>query len=317
MTERVVHYNLYQHDSQLVYKGRHTDGRNPAHNFRLDKKMRLIKLHLPEPYHVDDNDKGGNNLSYYGSESGSRHTHTEAEDKEGVEACVYYCTHNITEHRHIRASVGSYKVAAACRKDKEREADSSYAYIFLGVGQYVGRGAEEVKKRRKENFRYCGDNYAAEHKKRKGVTYKIGSLFCVALSHGEVVAACSPYSEEEGKSDTGGGEGEGYIRSGISQCTDILSDKKLVNDVIERAYEHGDNTWYGEFRHKLSYRLGSERICFFFSHFNTSFSIHFYYYSSIIILCQILSYYKYRIYMNILYIVYILLCNIDIKACLW
>ena len=67
-------------------------------------------------------------------------------------------------------------------------------------------------------------------------------------------------AEQQCKRRTARRQRKGYIRRRISQFSDTVSDKNLVNHIIERSHQHCHNTGNGKFTKKPPYRLHSQWI---------------------------------------------------------
>ena len=75
---------------------------------------------------------------------------------------------------------------------------------------------------------------------------KIGSSFFFAGTHVKVEACRTADSKQKSKSCAHHGKWECNVGSGIAECADRISDKKLVCNVVYRTDEHGDNARYGK-----------------------------------------------------------------------
>lgn len=70
--------------------------------------------------------------------------------------------------------------------------------------------------------------------------------FGIPTPHGQVKGGSTADAEQQGNGNTDGCEGEGDIGGGIAQLTDALSDKNLIDNVIQCTDQHGNDAGNGK-----------------------------------------------------------------------
>ena len=85
-------------------------------------------------------------------------------------------------------------------------------------------------------------------------------FFFVSCAHFQVVIGGAADSQEQCSSSRDNDYGKCDVCGGVSKHSYALSDKDLVNDIVQSADQHADDGGNGEFGDQAAYRGGSQRV---------------------------------------------------------
>src|SRR5699024_10220351 len=80
-------------------------------------------------------------------------------------------------------------------------------------------------------------------------------LFFLTAAHGKIKIGRAADTAHQRQGSAGNRQGKSHIGGGISQRADAVADKKLVDDIIKSADQHGDDAGNGESGQELVDRL--------------------------------------------------------------
>ena len=100
----------------------------------------------------------------------------------------------------------------------------------------------------------------AGNKHQKCVAHIGSGFFFSSGSHSQIKTGGTADTKHQAEGNAGGCQRKSNIRGSIAKKTNALADKQLVDNVVKRADQHGNNTWNSKLAQQLSDGLVRHRV---------------------------------------------------------
>ena len=200
-----------------------------------------LQLDILEFPYVQDRENKGKELPDDRRPGSAGHSEVEDKDKDRIQDRIDDGSDQHTCHGIFWTAVCAGKVAHAVGDDEKGHAQGNDAGVGLRIGHDVCCGSECSKERCHEDLdEHCiADPESGHH--ADSISDYFCSLILLACSQVERESGGASDTDQESDRQADGRQRIGYICGCVSQISDSLPDKDLIDDVVERADQHGDD----------------------------------------------------------------------------
>ena len=175
-----------------------------------------------------------------------------AEDKQCIKHCIDDSPHQIADHGELRTAVGTNQMTAASGKNQEWETKGSNAGISSGIIKNLIGSTKKQKHRCQKKSDNDTEYNTAGNKHQKCVAHIGSGFFFSSGSHSQIKTGGTADTKHQAEGNASGGQRKGDVCCCIAKKTNALADKQLVDNVVKRADQHGNNTWNSKLAQQLS-----------------------------------------------------------------
>lgn len=197
---------------------------------------------------------GGCHLSNDSCHSSTHHAPAEQENENGVKDDVDDRARQRGDHGKFRVSIcpdnGVHGLTKHIKGDSRGDVEEILPGMMKDLG--IDGAAEHGNDGIRENQVNCGEHQSADHRHDHGVAHAASGGFGILFSQADADEGAAAVTDHYRDSQCHDGQGEYHGIGGVAVGAKVagIGDKNLVNDVIKRAHQKGDDAGDGVLLHK-------------------------------------------------------------------